>query len=75
MALDMIFGLGLFSLIFYQNADDIPKFLAGLLTVVLIFIVAQQQDQILTMKEELSQLSELCQNNSQRLTDILARTT
>lgn len=73
MALDMLFGLGVFSIVFYNNATNIPKFLAGLLIVVLTFIVGQLQDQVIMMKEELNQLTNLCQNNSQKLSDILAR--
>ena len=57
MAFEMIFGLGIFSLIFYHNAKDIPKFLIGLLIVILIFIVAIQQDQIQAIQTELSEVN------------------
>ena len=57
MAFEMIFGLGIFSLVFYHNAKDIPKFLIGLLIVILIFIVAIQQDQIQAIQTELSEVN------------------
>ena len=73
MALELIFGLGVFSLVFYQNADNIPKFLRGLLIVVLIFIVSQQQDQIHIIKDGLAKVSALCENNTEELKNVISK--
>ena len=73
MAFQLIFGLGVFSLVSYQDEENIPKFLKELLIVVLIIIVALQQDQIHIIKDELAKVSALCENNTEELKNVISK--
>ena len=67
MALQMLCGIGVFSLIFYNNAKNIPTFLTGLLILILIFIVAIQQDQIHNIRKELRKVNVHLDINTEEL--------
>lgn len=56
MSLHILCGIGVFSLIFYNNAKNISTFLTGLLILILIFIVAIQQDQIDNIRKQLREV-------------------
>jgi predicted Holliday junction resolvase-like endonuclease len=66
MALQMLYGIGVFSLIFYSNAKNIPTFLTGLLILILIFIVAIQQDQIHNIRKELKEINLHLDKNTEK---------